>query len=94
MKNNIVAIALLAAAVCAGSAHAQDKWPSKPITNVVPFPAGGTTDVLARRMAGGGAVSCSAFAARAETATPPTAAAPNPKKLRRLISPMNWNRST
>ena len=28
-------------------AHAQDKWPSKPITYIVPFPAGGTTDVLA-----------------------------------------------
>jgi len=29
-------------------AQAQDKWPSKPITYVVPFGAGGTTDVLAR----------------------------------------------
>ncbi|MGH8798347.1 MAG: Bug family tripartite tricarboxylate transporter substrate binding protein [Caldimonas sp.] len=29
-------------------ALAQDKWPSKPITYIVPFPAGGTTDVLAR----------------------------------------------
>ncbi|HWH82534.1 MAG TPA: tripartite tricarboxylate transporter substrate binding protein [Burkholderiaceae bacterium] len=31
-----------------GSARAQDKWPSKPITYIVPFPAGGTTDVLGR----------------------------------------------
>jgi tripartite-type tricarboxylate transporter receptor subunit TctC len=30
------------------TAFAQDKWPSKPITYIVPFPAGGTTDVLAR----------------------------------------------
>jgi tripartite-type tricarboxylate transporter receptor subunit TctC len=32
----------------AGTAVAQDKWPSKPITYIVPFPAGGTTDVLGR----------------------------------------------
>ena len=31
-----------------GMAVAQDKWPSKPINYIVPFPAGGTTDVLAR----------------------------------------------
>jgi tripartite-type tricarboxylate transporter receptor subunit TctC len=27
---------------------AQDTWPSKPITYIVPYPAGGTTDILAR----------------------------------------------
>ena len=30
------------------SVFAQDKWPNKPITYIVPFPAGGTTDVLGR----------------------------------------------
>jgi len=38
-------------ALIAAPAQAQDKWPSKPITYIVPFPAGGTTDVLARLIA-------------------------------------------
>jgi tripartite-type tricarboxylate transporter receptor subunit TctC len=40
--------ALAAALACAGFVHAQDRWPSKPIRYIVPFAAGGTTDVLGR----------------------------------------------
>lgn len=38
----------LAAACGMGGAHAQDTYPSKPIRVVVPYPAGGGTDIIAR----------------------------------------------
>jgi tripartite-type tricarboxylate transporter receptor subunit TctC len=50
-KAMLCAFAVIAASVAAVTpriSFAQESWPSKPITYVVPFPAGGTTDTLAR----------------------------------------------
>ncbi len=43
-----VAVALGIVALGTTGAVAQDKWPSKPVTVIVPFAAGGNADVLAR----------------------------------------------
>lgn len=48
-RRTLQAIAL-ALALSGGGAMAQ-AWPSKPVSLIVPFPAGGTTDVLARALA-------------------------------------------
>ena len=43
----------LAAAACAAMSfgvQAQTSWPAKPVTLIVPFPAGGTADVLPRML--------------------------------------------
>ncbi len=41
----------LALAALPGLALAQDTWPSKPVKIISPFPAGGTSDVMARMVA-------------------------------------------
>jgi tripartite-type tricarboxylate transporter receptor subunit TctC len=50
IRRTFLAALALAAAVPA-AVQAQDKWPSKPITYIVAFPAGGTSDILARLIA-------------------------------------------
>lgn len=47
----IVPLVLLAITVVAGDVRAQDTYPSRPITMIVPFAAGGTSDVIARIVA-------------------------------------------
>jgi tripartite-type tricarboxylate transporter receptor subunit TctC len=51
MKRMVVSsfvIALVAALMVTGTALAQDKYPSKPITGIVPASAGGSTDLMSR----------------------------------------------
>ena len=43
-----LAAAAVILGLLAGAALAQDKWPTRPVTIIVPFAAGGNTDVMAR----------------------------------------------
>jgi tripartite-type tricarboxylate transporter receptor subunit TctC len=57
MKRRLVSSALLGAFVAAGAlstasvALAQEKFPSRPVTLIVPWPAGGSTDAVLRALA-------------------------------------------
>jgi tripartite-type tricarboxylate transporter receptor subunit TctC len=51
IRRTLLAAAAATLALLSGPALAQDVWPSKPVKIIVPFPPGGTSDVMAR-MAG------------------------------------------
>lgn len=46
----LLSVALMAVSMVGGAAHAEDAFPSKPVTLLVAFPPGGPADVLARAM--------------------------------------------
>ena len=52
IRRQLITAALASAsALLAGPALAQDAWPNKPVKIVCPFPAGGTSDIMARMLA-------------------------------------------
>jgi tripartite-type tricarboxylate transporter receptor subunit TctC len=51
-RRSILQAAVASAPFGAASSFAQSAWPTKPVTLVVPFPAGGGTDAFARPLSG------------------------------------------
>jgi tripartite-type tricarboxylate transporter receptor subunit TctC len=48
--HRLIALSLVALSLSVGSARAADSYPTRPVHWIVPFPAGGPTDVIARIM--------------------------------------------
>jgi tripartite-type tricarboxylate transporter receptor subunit TctC len=53
MRTRCLAVAFAIVVSLCASSHAQDAYPSKTITLIIPFPAGGSTDVIGRLVAEG-----------------------------------------
>lgn len=51
MRMHRLMTAILGALLAAGGAQAQEKYPTRPIRMIVPFPAGGQTDIVVRTLA-------------------------------------------
>ena len=51
MRRRTLIAASAVLAMVAGTSPAQDSWPSKPVKIISPFPAGGTSDIMARMVA-------------------------------------------
>ena len=49
-RRNVLRAAAAGVAALSLGSHAQSGWPAKPVTMIVPFPAGGGTDAFARPM--------------------------------------------
>ena len=47
-RRDVLRLGAASAALMAVGSHAQSTWPAKPVTLIVPFPAGGGTDAFAR----------------------------------------------
>ncbi|MGH8849208.1 MAG: twin-arginine translocation signal domain-containing protein, partial [Polaromonas sp.] len=47
-RRDVLRVAAAGVAALSLGSHAQSGWPIKPVTMVVPFPAGGGTDAFAR----------------------------------------------
>jgi tripartite-type tricarboxylate transporter receptor subunit TctC len=52
-RRTLLSAALAAVALSSGLAVHAETWPAKPVTLVVPFPPGGSTDMIARTLASG-----------------------------------------